>query len=277
VRYPHSHRGFRVGLLTLIGLVGGVCSAPEESSGPSYVAPDLHEIQYRYEWAWGDATPTPGGGWTVVNNLGYSVRVTSGHVTSYTLQLVPCEDNADDERDLAMRSLWRGLVGIPTARAGHSEIAPDPSLLSAMHVESLTNPQELTTEPIVVLDHRYCRVHYVLGPADADALGIASAQEMTGITLLLEGSVQGPNENHSTPFRIETDLGIGTFVDWAPLDPAVVDMASQGALVVVRRTLGTIWDHVDFDTQEETEIAWFVLQNIMDSTRAEVHVESHED
>jgi hypothetical protein len=273
VSYPPSHRGFRVGLLTLIGLVGGVCSAPEESSEPTYLAPGLHEIQYRTEWAWGDATPTEEGGWTVVNDLGYSIQVTSGFITNYALQLVPCDD---DER-MATRFGWRDLVGIPTARAGHSEIAPDPSLLSMMHVESLTNPQDITTEPIVVTDHRYCRVHYVLGPADADAVGLASAQEMAGITLLLEGSVQGPHDDHSSPFRIETDLGIGTFVDWSPSDTTVVDIANQGALVVVRRTLGTLWDHVDFDKQEENEIAWFVLQNIMDSTRADVHIEHHGD
>jgi hypothetical protein len=263
--------------LTLIGLVGGVCSAPEESSDPSYLAPGLHEIQYRYEWAWGDATPTQEGGWTVVNNLGYSVRVTSGYITNYTLQLVPCEEEVGDPEEGVTGSLWRELVGIRTARAGHSEIAPDPSLLSTMHVESLTNPQDITTEPIVVTNHRYCRVHYVLGPADTDAVGLASAQEMTGITLLLEGSVQGPDNDHSTPFRIETDLGIGTFVDWPPTDTTVVDMASQGALVVVRRTLGNIWDHVDFDTLEDTEIAWFILQNIVDSTQVHVHVEHHGD
>jgi len=235
-----------------------MCGVPTESTTDP--APSIHEIEYEHRWDWGKATPLDGGGWSVTNDEGFFIQVLSGGITHYSVQLVPCEPPVS-----AMR--WKSIFGISNAWAGHSEIAPDPSLITQQNVQSLVNPVTVRTANVTVKDHTYCQVHAVLGPADTDANGLDMHGFMADQTLVLSGLYRAPNSNDDIPFQIESDLGIGEFFDW---DGSQVDMNGTGVRVVLTHRLDTLFDHIRLDTQHPNEVSWFVMTNALTNTTVQV-------
>ncbi len=261
---PTARRA-RHGSLLLI-LVLSTCGTPNEST--TSTTPAIHEIEYEYRWDWGAASPQDDGGWRVTTNQGYDIHVLSGAITHYSVQLVPCET-----REAAIRI--DSLFGIAKAWAGHSDIAPDPSLITQQHIQSLVNPETVRTINRTVDSHIYCRVHAVLGPADVDAEGLDEHAFMADKTLALSGMYRAPNSPDEVPFHIESDLGIGEFLSWQS-DP--VDMTETGVRVILSHRLDKLFDHIQWETQHPNEIAWFVMTNAITNTTIEVQrtIDGHE-
>ena len=243
-------------LLLIVALC--TCGTPNEST--TVFTPAIHEIEYEYRWDWGEASPQDDGSWRVTTNQGYAIQVLSGAITHYSVQLVPCET-----RESAIRI--DSLFGIAKAWAGHSDIAPDPSLMTQQHIQSLVNPEAVRTVNLTVKNHTYCQVHAVLGPADADANGLEKHGFMANKTLVLSGRYRAPNSPDEVPFHIESDLGIGEFMDWQS-EP--INMDESGVRVILTHRLDKLLDHIQWDTQHPNEIAWFIMTNAIKNTTIEI-------
>jgi hypothetical protein len=233
------------------------CGVPIES--PTDPGPPVHEIQYEYRWDWGDAATLEDGSWTVTNDQGFFIRVTSGAITHYSVQLVPCPA---DESEVT----WQNPFGVANAWAGHSDIPQDPSFISQQFVQSLVNPAPQTAH-VTVVEHIYCQVHAVLGPADSEANGLGRHVFMQDRTLVLDGVYRAPASSDEIPFHLESALGIGGFLEW---DGARVDMSGVGVRVVLTHRLDTLFYQVNFETQNSSEIAWAVMSNVLSHATVQV-------
>ncbi|MEY3013782.1 MAG: hypothetical protein RIT45_2517 [Pseudomonadota bacterium] len=138
-----------------------------------------------------------------------------GWVTVAGLTAMPCTDVAMDHRGFAQRA-WDWLV--PSAHAGHGE--------SGLPTWQVLGSQVVPLHEVGAHDHGLadeaaeplCRVHVLLGRAEADAPSLATLPEevtMARMTLHLELAWPG-----GVTRTVRTDVGWGIVADAAPTLPA---------------------------------------------------------
>ncbi|MBN1207957.1 MAG: hypothetical protein JXB05_24045 [Myxococcaceae bacterium] len=130
------------------------------------------------------------------NDQGDHITLSRAHVTLSSVEISPCPASA-------ARRWLREFAPIGTAHA-HSESSP--LRLGTPHVNSLDRPdgEPLALDTLRPPPGRYCRVHLIFGPADADAEGLPGDGTMEGRTLILEGAVIPAGGGDSRPFRLES-------------------------------------------------------------------------
>jgi hypothetical protein len=231
-------------LCALLAIVWGLSCV--DSEPPAEFEPAaLHELNYHYMWR--------DGAELFVNDLGYRIQVIKGAVSSYSIQLVPCEQDT-------VLGIILDLV-VPSAFAGHSGVEVDPSLLESHYVETLPDGSAVYAGSVQVQSGRYCKAHYLVARAPNDASGLPSDWNMVDRSLFFELNYQAPGSEQWVATTIETDLAFGE-----SFEIATVDMDTQGAHIVVNRSLSAAFDGVDFEQQSSMEIPWRVLENLVTST-----------
>lgn len=243
---------------------------PLQSCQPGDAVRAAHHVRYVLEWKRGTVRDlAPAGGWEVVNDLGFTVRVTRAYVVSRSIELVPCAPRA-----VSLRRLER-FFSPPPALAGHGTSA-DPSASPRAEVESLAPaaPRELAR--VYPGARTYCRAHYLMARADAHAAALPADVDMIDRTLRIAGHVQPPDAAGFTPFAVATAVANGTLVDLHTTGVAGLDSGRASAVIVVRRNLDTIFDRVDFGTMTEKRMAREILHNLIAGVEIEVRVDPDE-
>ncbi|MEC9073184.1 MAG: hypothetical protein VX938_12410 [Myxococcota bacterium] len=256
-----------------------VCGSPEPDplGEPDITidAPDpdqLGGVSYILSWTSSQAHEIATG-WEVTNDLGYRVRLTSGWLTTYSVQLVPC--SGDDRED---NGWLRRLLGGRPAYAGHGG-STDPSAITIAHVEELTTPTDQLLGPVEPGEGRYCQVHYLLGPAEGGARGLPETPDLMDSSLFLQGAWGAPGAAPTQPFQIQSSLAMGEMMYLYPPDRPgdadasfALDTGTSNATVRVTRNLDTLFDGVDFGLMDDVGLQKAVLQAVVKSL--EITVES---
>lgn len=141
---------------------------------------------------------------------------------------------------LACQVAWRRVADwlLPSA---HAHGTSTPTLLAVPTIESAVAHTDTVLGRLSPPAGPYCAVRYRLGPADADAEGLAALPEMLGHSLLLRGAF-GEQTGELEPFELASQL------------PLVVDLpiefdlsASERALTLrFTRNGGALFQDVDF-------------------------------
>ncbi|WP_224361455.1 hypothetical protein [Hyalangium versicolor] len=127
---------------------------------------------------------------------GDRVILTRADVSLDSVEIFPCPES----------SAWRWLHELSPVGTAYAHSASSPRRLGTPHVSSLESPDGAVLElgTLRPPPGRYCRIHLVFGPADADAQGLPADGAMVGRTFLLEGTVIPANGEGSHPFRLES-------------------------------------------------------------------------
>jgi hypothetical protein len=257
-----------VWLLGLL-LIGACGASPEPPSAGAW-----HEVRYRLEWAWDDATRIENGpAWEVTNDRGYRVRVTRGYVTSYSMELVECPRDAGASPGERLGSLL-GWTVEGTAWAGHSAGTANPAAIRPMQVESLTEPTARDVGQVLLAPQAYCQLHYLIARAGREAPGLPPDVEMVDASLHVDGTYQARDASAATPFTLHTAVANGGLFDRPAGSRAAmrVDTGKNAARVIVRRHLGRIFDGVEFASMTEHQVAGEILKSLIDHVEVEIDI-----
>ncbi len=227
-------------------------------------------MHYRLDWVWDDAVKIPGG-WEVSNDRGYRVRVRRGYLTSYSMELVECPKTpaVSPVANLGA-SLWSFVEG--AAYAGHATGTPNPAAIHPMQVESLTAPAAVEVGMVRLLPQAYCKLHYLVAGAGRGAPGLPADVDMLGVSLHVDGTYRAPGSSADVPFSIHTGSANGALFEHTVGSHAAIhlDVGRTGAIVTVRRHLGSLFDGVDFAAMNDRRVAGQVLQSIVDNAELEI-------
>lgn len=247
-----------------------VTSTPPDDADQSAI-PTTGQITYRFVWEWGDATPDADGlGWSVTTALGYQVHISTGYVVVGGAQLVPCKHG-----HTMQQSVLDPLIApfaSRVAHAGHGD-EQDRSQITRPLVESLTEPVDVAVSARFGDEPAYCQFHYLAAYAPETAANLPANAEMVGRTLYLSGSYLAPNAAESTPFTISSNLAWGNMLDLTLHADATSTIELANTLdtqITLRRTLGNLFDDVDFVNMTESEVARTILRTLTSSAIVEV-------
>ena len=194
------------------------------------------EVRYTLDWDLDRTRRHPAGGWSVRTDRGYSVRVTEGRLVTSNLELVPCHAL---EASPATASLF-GQIGPAAVLAGHSSLLPNESKISRSYEEDLADPAALFLEARVVTDPEYCQAHYLVARPRRSRPGTL-ALDIAGTWARPEGGAAGG-------FRIQSAGAYGQFLEFSAGGGARIERRAivGGIDVTVRRSLGSLFDGIDF-------------------------------
>lgn len=248
---------------------GPASAATTRDGAPTARAP--HAVTYALAWADDDVTPSADGpGFVVTSDLGYTVHVTRGWITSFGMELVECPRPAAAPVARAGELLGSLLVG--DAWAGHSSDAPNPAAARPMQIESLTAPHTADVATLQLEPQTYCKLHYLLARAGAEARDLPARPDLVGTSLHVEGTWRVPGTAHATPFTLRTASAYGALLERAgdAADPLRVDTGAGGARVTLRRHRGRMFDGVDFARMPERAAAMQVLRATVEHVDVQV-------
>lgn len=218
------------------------------------------QVSYTLDWRWGGAKKHPEGGWTVKNDLGYSVHVTGGRLVSRNLQLVPCHAFPAPSQVASLTRLFKPIEAL----AGHSSMTPNESKISKSYEEQLADPQSIYLESLEVTDPEYCRAHYLIARATRSRPGSTALE--------LVGTWQRSDHGSEIPFQIRSSGAYGQFHGLATATGASLDRRTilGGIQVTVQRELGTIFDGIDFASGLTDATGMSILRTVVASARVYV-------
>jgi hypothetical protein len=194
------------------------------------------------------------GSLTVVNDLGYIVRLDRAYLVSSSVEIFACEG--------AAARLWRrAVLGRAEAHALGS-----PTRLGTAFVEPLTgNEGSRPLGDIRPPPGRYCRVAYTASAADGDAVGLPTDLAVAGKTVYLAGTFRR-GAALPRPFTVASSVPFTVQMDIADTD---LFAATARPTLVVRKEADHWFDGVDFEGQPPRVIAAAVLENMRRSIRLE--------
>ncbi|MBY0279378.1 hypothetical protein K2Z84_28920, partial [Candidatus Binatia bacterium] len=224
--------------------------------------PAAHDVTYALAWATGDVAAAPDGvGFVVANDLGYSVHVTRGWITSYGMELVECPRPASPTPVARAGALLESLF-VSEAFAGHSSDTPNPAAVHPMQIESLTEPRATDVATLRLEPQAYCKLHYLLARAGAEARDLPPQPDLVGTSLHVEGTWRAPGTTRDVPFTLRTASAYGALVETSGDDaqPLRVDTGVAATRVTLRRHRARMFDGVDFARMSERTAAMQVLR-----------------
>jgi hypothetical protein len=261
----------------LAAITSGCAQAPAAppASAARGAAADVaptHTVTYALAWAPDDVVPAADGvGFMVTNDLGYTVHVERGWLTSYGVELVECpRASAPSPVARGGALLWSLVEG--TAFAGHATDTPNPAAIRPMQVESLTAAHAIDVATLELAPQEYCKLHYLLARAGADARGLPSETDLVGTSLDVEGTYRAPGATSDVPFTLRTASAYGALLEQAADDarPLRVDTAHAATRVTVRRHRAHLFDGVDFARMPERAAALQVLRATAEHADVEI-------
>lgn len=230
-------------------------------------------LTYTLRWQWGKASPGPQGvGWQVVTDRGDWVWVKRGYLVTGNLEMVACP--YQPASSALGNNLWQTLFGARTAYAGHGGDKADASRIAAPVVEALTMPTTTVLSAVLGAEPFYCLTHYLVAPDVDWGPGLPQEVNMVGVTLFLEGEVKVGSRTDAVAhaFTIQSNLAWGTLKEvlqtsnQAESSPVAIPQGAPTQLVV-ERSLGTLFDGVDFATMSAAEQAKTILRNVTNTAQ----------
>ncbi|KAA3643031.1 MAG: hypothetical protein DWQ07_21170 [Chloroflexi bacterium] len=217
-------------------------------------------LNYVLEWDWGEATTlADNAGWQLTNDLGYIITIADGYLISYSVELIACDNDFTND---PLGTLYDAIMPA-SAAAGHGD-EPDPSRLAEPVIESLNNPQSISTEPVELTGTTYCWGHYLIGSSAASENYDATNNEAS---LFLAGTYQTADSTEGIPFEIESDIAWGNIVEITELDNAIeMVTAGEDVTLSITRELDSMFNSLDFNAMESDEQARTVLRNLTQTT-----------
>jgi hypothetical protein len=217
----------------------------------------LSSVTYRFAWDLDGVSTHDDGSWSIRDGAGHEVQVRAGRLSGYAVSLQPCAQEEESEAS-AMGALL-DLVspfGTSRARAGHGdEFDPSVALAVSEDLSALTD----TRVTVDFAQATYCSAHWVVGPTDpeAAALDLDASLELSGVVIDEAGAAHD--------FEVSTALAYGVLGE---LEGAAGDRES--AEVVIEREPGALLADVDLLADDESEVAWSALRNLVRPTRFEL-------
>ena len=228
-------------LIALLGVALIGCSGSSESTSALTTTPTLSAMEWTLDWRLDGAAPIEGGQWMIATDLGYEVVLDKGFIVTSLVSLVPC--GADT--GLARVLNWV----LPAAHAGHPPF-DDPSLVALQAKESFT-PARTATLPVTTFSpSTYCSVYWLAarGASDGDAANTS-----------LRASGEWRRNGTTGPIAIDTNFARAMIDDLPP-----IDAETDAAHGVVSRSVGSLFDGIDFETDNEYAIGWGAIKNLTD-------------
>lgn len=236
--------------LLLLALLGGCDDAatdPTADPAPLVMARDT-ELTYVLAWSW-EGARREGDAWVFETDLGYTVGISSAHVATGTIALVPCVDDS-----------------VTTTRAHGG--TPDASTAAGPLAESLLSAAPLRFGAAKASGADYCELHLLSVPSEdlpADD-GFVLARQ----SLALTGFWSAPGSEERHALAASVNLSDGRVL---PLSGAVQwpDAAPEGevALVVTRRPARG-FDGLALEELSAVELAFEALGGILQSAEVSV-------
>lgn len=205
------------------------------------------DVTYLLTWETSGIEIADDGSWTTTTDLGYTVTVTAGEVTTFSTTMVACE------HDHGMFGWLFGVFGPRIAEAGHSDDA-DPALVGGPSTEPLISPASTEFGSVTVDEPAYCEGHVAWGSSDPEAP-----------TLRITASWVAP-DGSTGEIDLATTIDWGTGGDLSDPTGSVHLETGATATIEVRRRLATLFDGVDVAGADETELAMGVLRNLAAGT-----------
>jgi hypothetical protein len=269
-RFLRQPCGLRIGTGLLVLLMVSCTRSPD--GGPR----SAHGVRYVLTWkADGSMAQAGSTSRTLVNDRGYTIRLTRGYLVTRSMELVECPKTVSAgwiESPLAL------LLHPQPAYAGHSIGTPNPAAITTPHVESLLDVASSTAGSVSLAAQHYCQVHYLIARADTTTVNLPHDVDMVDASLHLEGFSRSPTAPEEQPFVLRTTAANGTLVDLFPPghygDPQAkfrLDTGTQGAEVIFRRNLDRLFDGVEFAGMTDRLKVQQVLKNAIDTMEVEVN------
>lgn len=235
-------------VLLLVVVPSLTCSGPDADADESLTT---GQVVYALVWDTDRITRDGDGAWEVTNDLGYRIRLTSGWMVTYSVQLVPCPETT-------LGSTLRRWLGSGSALAGHGS-DNDVSLGGPPRVESLTRLEDLTLGPVGASGGSYCMTHVLIARGDAFTTAVSEGRVVDGVSLHLEGSWTPPTGGDPTPFSWETGSNRGGFNELE--DP--FDSSSSGGRFTITRRPGELFDGIDMALADPALAPRAALKNLV--------------
>lgn len=199
-------------------------------------------VRYSLAWDWETVERTDHG-WRFETDLRYQVHLTEAWVNSYSIELLPCDDQA-----MVPPSWWIGA-----AYADHS-YEGDSSRVEGPYLETFGDPLRAIGFG-AASGWAYCKLAYLIAPTEAEG----DTQAIDAVWL--KGSYTPPG-GEETPFEASVALAGGASVQ---LPPAPADVP-LGVHYIVTRYPARAFDGLRLEELVATEIAWEVLANLSEMT-----------
>ena len=198
---------------------------------------DINEatiITFKLDWVSRDTT-------SFSNDLGYEISLDDGSLTTYSAELLACEES----------SLTSWFMP-QTAHAGHGDEISEARTTQPL-TESLRTQTAVLLETRTIAANNYCSIHVVIGPDT----------ESETSTLQLSGSYLSSDQDTVGSFSFQTDLAWGQIY---PL-PTPIGTNETAVSITLQRDITMLFDSIDFTTDNDAEIEKALLRNIINSIR----------
>lgn len=200
--------------------------------------------------------------WRLTTNLGYEVQISTMYVSSYSAELLACEQTS-----LVARLL--GFELISSAWAGHSGVAAEASttkgILEAWH--KLDDRVDFDVREVAQVD--YCKLHYLIARND-DRFELTDAS-LPRLTVKVEGTWRSDATQTPQPFSVESAINNGKIFTIAQ-DPQGAPLPFNASTIEVHitRKLATVFDEIEFSDAAEDDIARGTIKGIIEGTTVEL-------
>jgi hypothetical protein len=206
-------------------------------------------------------------GATLTNDLGYDIDVIDLELTTYSIELIPCDEELFRRLQNGEIKTQARLSLISSASAGHGSV-PRPTRTSHVQIETPLRPSApLLAERLNVPAYRYCQAHFAIAREPQSPAQVAGNAPAKGMSLRLQGRYRRGGEAW-TPVKLETPVAHGVLLDLAPEMPKEGIELEEGDAVVITRKLATVFDGVDFAAMAPPEAARQILRQIVKDATA---------
>ncbi len=195
---------------------------------------------------------------TITTNTGYIVVIDRLEITTYSFELVPCDDELFRQLQTPARKQAR-LSFIGTAWAGHAQAARPTRTFEARVESPLRDTKPVLLDHLLPPDYAYCRGHYLVARAPETADAAANA----GASVRLHGRYRHDATSPWAPLEISTGMAHGTLIDIADAQTPKGISVADGPAIIVTRRLATMFDDIDLASAPEREISRQMLRQLM--------------
>lgn len=217
------------------------------------------ELSYTLAWDTDNIQFTENG-WQTTNNLDYTVEVTQGYIVAYETQLTACEHSHG----------WFDWLEIPRVYAGHGDDGND-STLSASWIENILMPESHSWGIVTLYEPTYCEAFFLVARGASDTGNQAETIDMFGRSIYLQGVYSAADSEEATPFILETRHANGTVQSFMQNEQAVhLGLSEEPMEIAIVRSLGTLFDDIEFENDSPDDAAFQVLRNVLNNTHFEV-------
>lgn len=255
-------------IVRVIGLMSAAAMATIAVAGRERTT-DQREHQVSVELAW-QAPEIHAAALDFTNDLGYRIHVTMARVTTYSVELIPCD--VELFRKLQQPPQTSSIDVIARANAAHAPADRPTRTVVAITEDALAATSRTLLDRVSPPPYRYCEAHYLVG---RDAPSKLREKNRPPRSVVIAGTYVAPDTTGVVPFQIETGIAHGIVVPLiAANGEAFAATLPAGAKVVVARNLAAAFDGIDFAAMQSPEAARQFLRSLMAETRVTVETKS---